>query len=123
MLHEKSHRDLKIFFLTVPDKPTTVTIIPEGRSLLIMWTYSNPPLTEGAVIAGYHVYVTSTQHTANRTTSQTQLNIAGLTPFTNYTVEVSAYNTRGDGVEQEGPRSDPAIERTLGECTSKHRSL
>ena len=88
-----------------------------------MWTYSNPPLTEGAVIAGYHVYVTSTQHTANRTTSQTQLNIAGLTPFTNYTVEVSAYNTRGDGVEQEGPRSDPAIERTLGECTSKHRSL
>ena len=81
----------------------------EARSLLIIWTYSNPPLTEGAVIDGYRVYINGT---LNRTTSQTQLNITGLTPFTSYTVEVSAYNRR-DGVEQEGPRSDPVTNMTL----------
>ena len=75
-----------------------------------MWNYTNPPLGEGPVISGYRVYVDGQRM---EETAETQFSITPLLPFTNYTVEVSAYNTRGDGVEQEGPRSDPMTERTL----------
>ena len=75
-----------------------------------MWTYTNPPLSEGPVISGYRVYVDGQRMGG---TAETQFNIAPLLPFTDYTVEVSAYNTRGDGVEQEGSRSDSVSERTL----------
>ena len=91
-------------------------VTTEARSLLAMWTYSNPPLAEGAVISGYRVYINSSNYRLNHTTSDTQLNVIGLTPFTNYTVEVSAFNTRGDGSVQEGPRSDPITAVTPGEC-------
>ena len=62
------------------------------------------------MINGYHVYINDR---LNHTTTATQLNVTGLTPFTNYTVEVSAFNTRSDGTEQEGPRSEPITEATL----------
>jgi hypothetical protein len=86
-------------------------VTTQARSLLAVWTYSNPPLAEGAVIDGYRVYINGL---LNDTTSATQMNISieGLTPFTNYTVEVSAFNTLPDGTVQEGPRSDPVMETT-----------
>ena len=96
----------------MPDRPVILQITTEARSLLAMWTYSNPPLAEGAVISGYRVYINSSNYRLNHTTSDTQLNITGLTPFTNYTVEVSAFNTRGDGYVQEGPRSVSATNMT-----------
>ena len=88
-------------------------VTTETRSLQADWTYSNPP--EGAVIDGYRVYVDDVlnQDTDNSIQS---VSIEGLTPFTNYTVEVSAFNTLEDGTVQEGPRSDPVTETTLGEC-------
>ena len=98
----------------MPDRPEILQITTEDRSLLATWTYSNPPLTEGAVISGYRVYINSSNYRLNRTAPDTQLTVTGLTPFTNYTVEVSAFNTRGDGSVQEGPRSDPTIAVTLG---------
>lgn len=78
---------------------------------MVTWT------NEGPLIAGYYVYLDG-QRIQIRIQG-TQFNITGLTPFTNYTVEVSAFNTRGDGTEQEGPRSDPTTETTLGECKHK----
>ena len=88
-------------------------VTTETRSLLAVWTYPNPP--EGAVISGYRVYLNGVLN--QDTTSATQrVSIKGLTPFTNYTVEVSAFNTLEDGTVQEGPRSDPVTETTLGEC-------
>ena len=86
-------------------------VTTETRSLLATWTYSNPPLAN-AVIDGYHVYVNSSDYNLDRMTNATQLNVTGLTPFTNYTVEVSAFNTRRDGMKQVGPRSDPVTDMT-----------
>ena len=97
-----------------PDQPVIVQVITEARSLLANWTYSNPPLNEGAVIHGYRVYINGLL-SGTTTTAQLSISITGLTPFTNYTVEVSAFNTRGDGTVQEGSRSDPVTETTLGE--------
>ena len=84
-----------------------------ARSLLATWTYSNPPLDAGAMINGYRVYVNGL---LTDTTEQLNSNVSGLTPFTNYTVEVSAFNQQGDGTEQEGPRSEPVTETTLEDC-------
>ena len=95
-----------------PDRPVMLQVTTEARSLLAMWTYTNP--VEGAVIDGYHVYIDGSLH-STITTNTISLTITGLTPFTNYTVEVSAFNTREDGTVQEGPRSDPTTEATLGE--------
>ena len=100
---------LKDLHCVVPDRPIITTITPNVTSLLVSWT------NEGPSITGYYVYLDSQRiHTEIR---GTRVNITGLAPFTNYTVEVSAFNTRGDGTEQEGPRSDPRTETTLGECT------
>ena len=98
----------------MPDRPVLLQVTTEARSLSATWTYSNPPLSEGAVIYGYRVYVNCLLNSTT-TTAQPSISISGLTPFTNYTVEVSAFNTRGDGTVQEGPRSDPVTETTLGE--------
>ena len=83
-------------------------VTTETRSLLAEWT-----LLEGAVIGGYRVYINGllNRDTDNATQS---VSIEGLTPFTNYTVEVSAFNTL-DGTVQEGPRSDPITNTTLAD--------
>ena len=99
----------------VPDRPMITVINSEVRTLVVSWTYTNPPLNEGPVITGYYVYLDG-QRIPTRI-HITQFNISGLTPFTNYTVEVSAFNTGRDGSEQEGPRSDPRTGVTLGERT------
>ena len=96
----------------MPDSPVIRQVLTETRSLLVTWAYTNPPLSGGAVIDGYHVYVDSSlRHTTDA--SATHLNVSGLTPFTNYTVEVSAFNTRMDGRVQEGPTSDSFTNMTL----------
>ena len=81
-----------------------------------MWDYTNPSLSEGAVISGYHVYLDGQRVQKILNSTMTTFIITSLSPFTNYSVEISAYNTRGDGTEQEGPRSDPVTAVTLGEC-------
>ena len=100
----------------MPDKPTGINITPNTRSLLVMWDYTNPLLSEGAVISGYHVYLDGERVQKILDSATTTFNITFLSPFTNYSVEISAYNTRGDGTEQEGPRSDPVTAVTLGDC-------
>ena len=88
-------------------------VTTETRSLLAVWIYPSP--LEGAVINGYRVYINGLLN--QDTTSATQnISIKGLTPFTNYTVEVSAFNMLENGTIQEGPRSDPVTETTFGEC-------
>ena len=99
-------------FPTVPDKPTVIGITPNRRSLLVMWNYTNPYFSEGVVISGYHVYIDGQRVQKILNSAMNTLNITSLSPFTNHTVEISAYNTRGDGMEQEGPRSDPVTEIT-----------
>ena len=96
----------------MPDKPTVTGITPNRRSLLVTWDYTNPSLSEGAVISGYHVYIDGQRNQTVSNSAMTTFNITSLSPFTNYSVEISAYNTRGDGMEQEGPRSDPVTEMT-----------
>ena len=104
----------------MPDHPVMLQVTTESCSIILaIWNYSNPPLTEGAVIHGYHVYVNGLL-SGTTTTTQSNISISRLvlTSFTNNTVEVSAFNTRGDGTVQEGPRSDPVTEIILGECMS-----
>ena len=84
-----------------------------------MWNYTNPLLSEGAVISGYHVYIDGSLIDGQRVEELTgssinQYSFVTLQPFTNYTVEVSAFNTRGDGIKQEGSRSDPLSLMTSG---------
>ena len=81
-----------------------------------MWNYTNPLLSEGAVISGYRVrlYLDGQGVRELTSSSMNQFNITSLSPFTNYTVEVSAYNTRRDGEQQEGPRSEAMTITTLG---------
>ena len=87
-------------------------VTTETRSLRANWTYLNPP--EGAVINGYRVYINDLLN-RDTTSAAQNISIEGLTPFTNYTVEVSAFNTLEDGTVQEGPRSDPVTEMTLAD--------
>ena len=86
-----------------------------------MWNYTNPLLSEEAVISGYHVYLDGQSVQELTSSSMNQFNVTSLSPFTNYTVSVSAFNTRGDGIKQEGPKSDPQPTRTLedGLCCDK----
>ena len=105
------------FCPAVPDKPSMINVTLDRRSLLVMWAYTSPPLSEGAVVSGYHVYLDGQRVQEIPKNAVTMFNITSLTPFTNYTVQVSAYNTRGDGMEQEGPWSDPVTVTTLGDCT------
>ena len=79
-----------------------------------MWNYTNPVLSEGAVISGYHVYLDGQRVEELTGSSMNQYSFVTLQPFTNYTVEVSAFNTRGDGMKQEGARSNPLSARTSG---------
>ena len=90
-----------------------------------MWNYTNPLLSEGAVISGYRVYLDDQRVEELTSSSINQFNVTSLSLFTNYTVAVSAFNTRGDGMKQEGPRSDPQPTRTLedGLCCDKINSI
>ena len=90
-----------------------ISITPERRSLLVLWSYTNPLLSEGAVISGYRVYLDGQRVRELTSSSMNQFNITSLSPFTNYTVEVSAYNTNRDRVQQEGPRSDAMTITTM----------
>ena len=83
-------------------------------ALLVVWNYTNPLLSEGAVISGYRVYLNGQSVQEFTSSSTNQFKFVTLQPFTNYTVEVSAFNTRGDGVKQEGSRSDPLSLNTSG---------
>ena len=100
----------------VPDSPAIDNITPGRSSLPVTWSYTNPPLAEGAVISGYRVYLNDSRNGEVTGSAVTQFNITSLSPFTYYSVQVSAYNTRGDGVQQEGPRSEVIAVRTLAEC-------
>ena len=71
-------------------------------------------MSSEAVIDGYHVFRDG-QMVADVTASQRQFVILNLDIFTNYTVMVLAYN-RMSGAIQLGPRSEPVIAETLGEC-------
>ena len=95
----------------VPDRPTIASITPDRTYLLITWSYTNPPLSEGAVISGYRLYLDGSMVGEVIGSAVTQYNITSLSLFTNYTVQVSAYNTRGEGL-----RSNAVITRTLAEC-------
>ena len=101
---------------TVPNSPAIASITPGRSSLLVTWSYTNPPLAEGAVISGYRVYLNDSLIGEVTGSTTTEFNITSLSPFTYYSVQVSAYNTRGDGVRQEGQRSEQVIARTLAEC-------
>ena len=79
-----------------------------------MWNYTNPLISEQAVISGYHVYLDGQRVRELTSSSMNQFNITSLSPFTNYIVQVSAYNTRRDGEQQEGPRSEAMTITTLG---------
>ena len=107
---------------TVPDSPAIDNITPGRSSLLVTWSYTNPPLAEGAVISGYRVYLNDSQVGEVTGSAVTEFNITSLPPFTYYSVQVSAYNTRGDGVQQEGPQSDIMTQRTEEDCTFHHCS-
>lgn len=86
-----------------------IVSITQGRaSLLVTWSYTNPPLNEGAVISGYRVYLDNSMMGEVTGSAMTQYNITSLSPFTNYTVQVSAYNSRGEGL-----RSNAMIQTTL----------
>ena len=100
---------------TVPDSPSITSITPGRSSLLVAWTYTNPLLAEGAVISGYRVYLNDSQNGEVTDSSTTQFNITSLSPFTYYSVQVSAYNMR-EGVVQEGSRSDIMTQRTEEDC-------
>ena len=99
---------------SVPAQPV-VSVEGRSRSLLVTWTYDNPPLSE-AVIDGYRVYQGGMM-VVDVPATQRQLTIDNLDLFTNYTVEVLAYN-RFNGVVQLGPRSEPSTAVTLGGCMS-----
>ena len=85
-------------------------VTTETRSLQAEWTYPNPP--KGAVIDGYRVYIDSVLSRVTTYSATQSVSIEELTPFTNYTVEVSAFNTLENGTIQEGPRSDAVTEMT-----------
>ena len=96
-----------------PDRPEMLQVATAARSLLATWNYSNPPLSQGPLINGYRLYVKGSNYILNHTTSDLWLNVTGLTPFTNYTVQVLAFNTMGDGSIQRGPMSDSVTAMTL----------
>ena len=100
--------------LSVPAKITMISITLDRGALLVMWNYTNPLLSEGAVISGYRVYLNGQRVEELTSSSMNQYSFLSLQPFTNYTVEVSAFNTRGDGMKQEGSKSDPLSLMTPG---------
>ena len=68
---------------------------------------------KGAPITDYKLNYTNSAHDSNYTVNITeeenkQYNLTGLTPFTNYSVQVAAVNERGTG-----PYSTPLIVETL----------
>ena len=63
------------------------------------------------MISGYRLYLDNSLRVEVTGFAVTQYNITSLSPFTNYTVQVSAYNTRGEGL-----RSNAVTTRTLAEC-------
>ena len=87
-------------------------VTTETRSLQAVWTYPNPP--EGAMISGYRIYINGLLNRVTTYSATQSVSIEELTPFTNYTVEVSAFNSF-NGTIQEGPRSDPVTNVTLAD--------
>ena len=84
----------------------------ESRSLSVLWG-TVPCPHQGGPITGYRLrYVYSNgsdSYTVNLAGEcNTQYNLTGLTPFTNYSVQVAAVNDRGTG-----PYSTPLIVETL----------
>ena len=79
-----------------------------------MWNYTDPLLSEGTVISGYRIYLDGQSVQEFTDSSTNQFRFVTLQPSTNYTVEVSAFNTRGDGMKQEGSKSDPLSLMTPG---------
>ena len=96
--------------------PPTITAVTEktSSSLTVSWTYDNPP--SGAVISGYNIYVDGAL-VGTTSGEDMQYTITGLNPFTNYSIEVSAFN------ENEGLRSDVVTALTIAERKSKTLQL
>ena len=86
----------------------------ESRSLSVVWGTVSCPHQRGP-ITGYRLRYSNGTFIANSTAEEEsiQFNLTGLTPFTNYSVQVAAVNDGGTG-----PYSTPLTVETLqdGEC-------
>ena len=96
--------------------PPTIPAVTEktSSSLTVSWTYDNPP--SGAVISGYNIFVDGAL-VGMTSREDMRYTITGLDPFTNYSIEVSAFN------ENEGLRSDVVTAMTIAERKSKTLQL
>ena len=96
--------------------PPTITAVTEKTSfsLTVSWTYDDPP--SGAVVSGYNIFVDGAL-VGTTSREDMQYTITGLDPFTNYSIEVSAFN------ENEGLRSDVVAAMTIAERKSKTLQL
>ena len=82
----------------------------KSRSLSVVWG-TVPCSHQGGPIKGYRLRYSkcSDSYSVNITGEEnTQYNLTGLTPFTNYSVQVAAVNDRGTG-----PYSTPLTVETL----------
>ena len=98
LLYVCRHFQIVFLFHSVP-APPAIPVVTErtSSSLTVSWTYDNPP--SGAVILGYNIYVDGAL-VGTTSGEDMRYTITGLNPFTNYSIEVSAFN------ENEGLRSD-----------------
>jgi chitodextrinase len=78
-----------------PSTPDSVTVTGKNEtSITIAWGASSMPEAATATLNGYHVYVNREQR-ATVAAPATTYTITGLSPWTEYTIQVDAYSSAG----------------------------
>ena len=76
----------------VPERPVDLMAIEiQSRFIVINWT---EPHDNNAPISGYYIFVNDI--TIMHSSIETKYNITELSPYTNYTISVLAFNTIGN---------------------------
>ena len=95
---------ITLFVSPVPASPTGLLVSGKTNSMLtVSWTYDHPD--SGENIFGYSIYVDG-EIVGTTSNDVMQYNITGLDPFTNYSIQVTAFN------DNNGPRSDAVVAMT-----------
>ena len=88
-----------LFLFTVPGVPQSVSVTsPSSTSLLVTWDHPLPPDRNG-VITGYTVLsrAGNEMNTTELFSNDTSHLLAGLVPFTEYTITVAGNTSAGQG--------------------------
>ena len=77
----------------IPPSKIVITVDSSTR-ISVQWNPLKTPCN--GIITSYRIWYTAQSNGRTHTTDQTEITLTGLTPFTNYSIQIAAVNEEGD---------------------------